>query len=104
MLSDLIPTTHSPFLYNFLLCMFVCVWSSVCAEVRKSSAAWHYAPPSHVRLHPLCVSVGIVGMLRGVGKACGATVLPESALRGCSSASDAHTRPHAVHLIRCAAF
>ena len=36
---------------------------------------------SHVSLHPLCVSaVGVVRVLRGVGEASGAAVLPQSSL------------------------
>lgn len=64
--------THPVYLYNSLFRVSVCACGQVCAEVRNSSTT--LALRSHVRLHPLRVSVGIVGMLRGVREARGAAV------------------------------
>lgn len=54
---------------------------------------------SHVSLHPLRMpAVGVVRVLRGVGEASGAAVLPQSSLRPCGSrAAGTHANPRAPH-------
>lgn len=56
---------------------------------------------SHMSLHPLCVSLGVVGGWRGVWKASGASILSQPRFRTLLSSSWAWARPLSccIHLI-----
>lgn len=92
---------------SFIICVSVYAWPWVCVLIwptrayRNLSTLWNRdTSPLHVCLHPLCVSVGIIGMLGSVGEPRGTSVFPESSLRGSCTASSSYARPHAVHLVR----
>lgn len=92
------------FLQNLLVYMCMYVHDSNCvylerSEVMKSERANYRACYSHVRLHPLRVPVGVIGMLGGVGETCGTAIFSQSSLWSASRATAPHARPHAVHLI-----
>lgn len=87
---------HVPFIYIYFCSLYMCK----CDCVYLYPQQWHTTSSLHVRLHPLCVSVGIIGMLGSVGEPCGTSVFPESRLWGSGTASSPDARPHPVHLVR----
>lgn len=117
MLRRSCPASHSTITAHFFslsFCLFIiftpCICMSVCTYMADMGITAQLMLRKHavslldVCLHPLCVTVGVIGMLGSVGEPCGTAVFPKSSFWGPGSSSGSNARPHAVHLIRWPSF
>lgn len=88
---------------SLFLLPFICICVTMCtymADTGKCNLLMLWSTSLlHVRLHPLCVSVGIIGMLGSVGEPRGTSVFPKSSLWGSGTATSSYARPHPVNLV-----